>query len=167
MLTTSPNRAKLRRAIIQWLPEWKWEWYVTLTFGEEVHPEYALRRFRIWIDWVNRKLYGRNYRKKGVGVHWVCFLEHQFTGRVHFHALLGDVTELNSRLSIVDAKHRWNKTDGFADAQIVYGKIRTLLQYMSKEIGETLAVPRVESAALNCPRPNRLCHTSRVLDLRA
>lgn len=65
-----------------------YNWYVTLTFKDPVHPEQADRRFRRWIRKLNEYLYGRRYRENGQSVTWVRALEYQRRDVIHFHALL-------------------------------------------------------------------------------
>jgi hypothetical protein len=57
-----------------------WEWYLTLTFAEIVHPEQAERKWRAFV----KRVEGRHGRV----VSWVRALEYQRRGVIHFHALL-------------------------------------------------------------------------------
>jgi NitT/TauT family transport system substrate-binding protein len=57
-----------------------WEWYLTLTFVEIVHPEAADKRWRAFV----RQVEG----KRGRQIAWVRALEYQRRGVIHFHALL-------------------------------------------------------------------------------
>jgi hypothetical protein len=58
----------------------RWEWYMTLTFAESVHPEAAEKRWGAFVRRVN----GRH----GRAIAWVRALEYQRRGVIHFHALL-------------------------------------------------------------------------------
>src|SRR5882724_705581 len=89
----SPSRA-LQEAWITLLGRWRWEWYCTLTFREDVHPEAAKKRFRTFEKMINRSLYGPRWFKHGQGIRWVRALEYQRQGVIHFHALLGGVGDL-------------------------------------------------------------------------
>jgi len=74
------------------------QWFCTLTFTEDVHPERAAKLFRLFIRRLNRELYGGHFERRGVeGVFWVLAWEYQKRGVLHFHALLGDVEDLNTR----------------------------------------------------------------------
>ena len=57
-----------------------WEWYLTLTFAEIVHPEQAERKWRAFVKRVEGK--------RGRAICWVRALEYQRRGVIHFHALL-------------------------------------------------------------------------------
>jgi hypothetical protein len=105
----SPGRA-LREAWIAWLEQWRWEWYCTLTFREEVHPEAAKKRFRTFEKMINRSLYGPRWFKHGRGIGWVLALEYQRRGVIHFHALLTGVGDVPRRPWI----KTWRKLAGFA-----------------------------------------------------
>jgi len=64
--------------------------FATLTFKESVHPEEATKRYYRFIRKINERLFGRNYRKRGEGVVWICALEWQRRGVLHFHSLIGN-----------------------------------------------------------------------------
>lgn len=85
---------------------------MTLTFRDDVHPEAADKRFRVWISRINRALYGRRWHEHGRGVRWVRALERTRRDVVHFHALIGgaDIAELR-RWSWM---REWNELAGFA-----------------------------------------------------
>jgi hypothetical protein len=94
------------------LGRWSWDWFCTLTFRGEVHPEAADKRFRVWVSKINRALYGPRWWKHGQGVRWVRALETQRRGVIHYHALLGGggLDELR-RLTWMD---EWNDLAGYA-----------------------------------------------------
>ena len=66
-----------------------WDWFATLTFRSEVHPESADKRYRVWCSKINRELFGNRWWKRGRGVRWIRALELQRRGVIHFHVLLG------------------------------------------------------------------------------
>jgi len=76
--------------------------FVTLTFKESIHPEAAAKRYHRFIRKINERLFGRNYRKQGKGVVWVCALEHQRRGVIHFHSLIGNGAWKLLRIGVTD-----------------------------------------------------------------
>ena len=81
-------REELKSAWSEWLDGMEWDWYVTLTFKNEIHPEQAERNFRRWVRRLNEKRHGKRFRKKGKGISWVRAIEMQRRGVIHFHVLL-------------------------------------------------------------------------------
>lgn len=94
--STSTNfvskRDQLHHAWAEFLSTQDWQWFVTFTFKEEIHPEAADKLFRVWINKVNRHIYGQRWRKKpSGGVKWVRALEWQKRGVLHYHALMANL----------------------------------------------------------------------------
>jgi len=84
------------------------QWFCTFTFTDEVHPERAVKLFRLFIRRLNRALYGSHWERKGqVGVFYVLAWEYQKRGVLHFHALVGDVEDLNARARRLDFMDMW------------------------------------------------------------
>lgn len=84
------------------------QWFCTFTFTEDVHPERAVKLFRLFIRRLNRSLYGSHFERKGqAGVFYVLGWEYQKRGVLHFHALLGDVEDLNARARRLDFMDVW------------------------------------------------------------
>lgn len=84
------------------------QWFCTFTFTESVHPERAAKLFRLFVRRLNRHLYGAHYERKGLhGVFWVLAWEYQKRGVLHFHALIGDVEDLNVRARRLDFMDTW------------------------------------------------------------
>ena len=106
------DRDRLQEAWIGYLGQWEWDWFATLTFRGEVHPEAADKRFRVWVSKINRELFGPRWSKKGLGIRWVRALELQRRGVIHYHALLGALG-LES-LRRFDWMEAWEKLAGFA-----------------------------------------------------
>lgn len=86
---------KRNRLHLEWagfLATQNWQWFVTFTFKEEIHPESADKLFRVWVNKVNREIYGQRWRKKASGgIKWVRALEWQKRGVLHYHALVANV----------------------------------------------------------------------------
>ena len=122
-----------RDAWCQFLGQWPWEWFCTLTFRDIVHPEAADKSFRYFTSKLNRQLYGpRWYKKAYGGIPWVRALEYQRRGVIHFHALFADVAGVR-RLTFMDT---WNEIAGFARIEAILNKWavrRYVTKYCLKE----------------------------------
>ena len=91
-----------------------WEWFVTLTFTESVHPEAALKSMRFWISRLNRELYGRRwYKHSPYGVYWVAAIEYQKRDVIHLHLVMNGIKDAR-RLSYMDAWEDLGNKNGFA-----------------------------------------------------
>ena len=94
----------------EFLGRFVWTWFGTFTFRDEIHPEAADKKYRIWISKLNRSLYGPRWHKHRSGVYWARALEYQRRGVIHYHALLG-----SSRLEHIDRRHwmaEWENIGG-------------------------------------------------------
>jgi hypothetical protein len=129
--TDSPVSAgrALQEAWINWLGQWRWEWYCTLTFRDEVHPEAAEKRFRTFVKHINRSLYGPRWYKHGQGIRWVRALEYQRRGVIHFHALLAGADDLPPRRWTAT----WHELAGFAKIEPIESPA-AVLHYVSKYV---------------------------------
>lgn len=87
------------------------DWYLTLTFREEVHPEQADRRYSRFVRQVNESLFGRRFREKRQGIYHVRAIEYQRRGVLHFHSLMGGGVWKLRRLSYMDL---WFAENGIA-----------------------------------------------------
>ena len=108
----------IREGWVDMLGRYQWDWFVTLTFRNCIHPEAAEKRFRCWLNVLNRKLYGRNWSKHGQGVYWAKALEWQKRNVIHFHLLMSDVQNLNETLRRLDAMDKWRHFAGFARIEV-------------------------------------------------
>lgn len=73
-------------ALAEWLRITPWEWYGTLTFLDCRDAAYAARRFGQWLDRVNRRVWGRRYRKRPSDGLWgFVAWERQRRGDWHAH----------------------------------------------------------------------------------
>jgi hypothetical protein len=77
------------------------------------HPEKEDKLYRLWINKLNTKLFGRRwYRRHWQGVLWVRATEKHRSGKHHFHALVAaPQLEDERRLAWMDS---WNELAGFA-----------------------------------------------------
>ena len=126
-------RSTLRGGWIELIERYEWQWFCSLTFRADQHPEAANRKYRWWIAQLNRSLFGsRWYRKPEKTAFWIRTTERQDRDVVHFHALVG--------CSSKDLRHaairrywsmRWNQMAGFSSIQAIGSKGR-VSRYMTK-----------------------------------
>ena len=110
--------SKVREGWVDLLGRYQWDWFVTLTFRNCIHPEAAEKRFRVWLNQLNRQLYGQRWSKKGQGVYWAKALEWQKRNVIHFHLLMSDVQNLNETLRRLSAMDKWRDLAGFARIEV-------------------------------------------------
>jgi hypothetical protein len=130
----SPSKATasedLPTAWVNLLGRWSWDLFGSHTFREDVHPEAAFKRFRLFISILNRKLYGPRWHKHGQGIIWVCAMERQGRGVVHFHTLLKSrelVELMQSTWRPGDHKNSWvNEVNGLWDALAGFARIEPI-----------------------------------------
>ncbi len=108
---------------------WNWEWFATLTFRDQIHPEAADKRFRVLISIANRELYGPRWSKKRLGIRWARALERQRRQVIHYHVLLSGIGNLR-RLTYMD---RWKELAGFAKIEPVK-RGEAVRRYVSKYV---------------------------------
>ena len=70
-----------------WLRLRSYDWFVTLTFIDPIHPEQAEKRFRRWISVIER----HPARSHHGPCRWVASWERQRRGVLHAHGLIADV----------------------------------------------------------------------------
>jgi len=137
----------LRAAWANYLASYPWQWFVTLTFKDEIHPESARKKFGRWIDYVNRQAYGSRYRKRTKGVFWALASEPQKRGVLHYHVLVGDVEDLNNRVSRGDARNRWYDIEGIGRVDPITHRMGAVTNYVSKYIAKGGDIELSESLA--------------------
>jgi len=94
---------RLRDVWAKWLNEWDWEWFVTLTFRQQVGIVEADKLWRKWIRELNEALDER--------VGYFRVMEwHKGRKVPHFHALMLNL-QGTRRLTWMD---RWNTLAGYA-----------------------------------------------------
>lgn len=107
---------RLRDAWAELLCRWPWDWFATLTFRGDPHPEQADKVFRVWVSKLNRRLYGVRWSKYGKGLRWIRATELQRRGVIHYHALLGgDRLAQERRLDWMD---EWDRLAGHARIEV-------------------------------------------------
>jgi len=129
-----PTR-KLREAWGGFVARWPWEWFVTLTFTLDTHPERALKLFYLWCSQINRRIYGRRWNKREpFGVTWIVAVEYQKSGRVHLHALLAGVGDTR-RLTWMDNWMVLDDLAGFPRIEAVDNQ-QAVARYVSKYVAK-------------------------------
>lgn len=88
-------RKKASKEYADWLLSdlWGWQWYNTLTFTEDIHPEQADKYYRRWVRRLNENFWGKRFRRYGKGITWIRGLEFQKRGTLHFHSLFAGLPE--------------------------------------------------------------------------
>jgi hypothetical protein len=134
---------RLRMAWVEFISQWKWDWFFTLTFKDFEHPEQAKRKFYRWLRCINKAKFGRIAKDDpNCCVPYVIATEYQQRGAIHYHGLMGDVQELR-RMDFVDL---WYEQTG-SYARIFEAKEDAAIRYCSKYVlksgGEIdLEIPR-------------------------
>jgi hypothetical protein len=124
----------LRRvAYGEFISRWPWEWFVTFTFSEDIHPNAAFKKVRVWTSKLAASIYGRHWYKNG-GLYWVCAEEYQKQGRIHFHLLLAGVRETR-RLTWMDKWANLDLKTGWARIEAVESNKGTS-HYLAKYLGK-------------------------------
>lgn len=140
----------VQQAYAAWLAQYNWQWFGTFTFRQPPHPERADKVFRYWVHQINQQLYGRRYRKRHEGMYWVLALEYHKSDAIHFHALLGDVEDLNVRYSRRNARNLWYQLAGIGRIDPIDDRLAAVTNYVSKYVtkgGELTVGPGVEHYA--------------------
>lgn len=117
------SRSTVQQGWVEFLSQYRWDWFTSQTFRLSTHPEAADKLFRVWISMLNRHLYGPRWHKQKKSVYWVRALEWQKRGVLHFHALVSAPDRISANGSSVSlnllAKRlywmdQWNTLAGFA-----------------------------------------------------
>jgi len=104
-----PSKSQqMHSAWVDLLSEFHWQWYITHTFRESVHPERADKLWRLWCSKINRELYGPRWFKKNKSVYWVRAIELQKRDVIHFHGLMSGIDALNQ----FEWMENWLNLDG-------------------------------------------------------
>ncbi len=131
-----PIKWRVQDGWAELIARYPWEWFVTLTFVEDIHPEAALKVMKFWLSKLNRELFGRRwYKKLPHGVYWVVAIEYQKRGVLHLHLLISGVKNTR-RLTYMDIWEGLGNKNGYAriykvDSQIAVSKY--LSKYVAKD----------------------------------
>lgn len=82
-------RATPTAALGDWLGGARWDYFITLTFRDNVDDAKAVRLRSRFLNVLNRMLMGVRWKGHPPhGVYWVCGTERQARGAPHFHLLV-------------------------------------------------------------------------------
>lgn len=130
-----PVKWRVRDGWAELIARYPWEWFVTLTFTEDIHPETAEKSMRYWIKQLNRDLYGcRWYKKHPFGVYWISAIEYQKRGVLHLHLLMNGVKSAR-RLSYMDMWNDLGNKNGFARIYPV-DNLEAVSRYLCKYVAK-------------------------------
>jgi hypothetical protein len=110
-----------------------WEWFVTMTFTEDVHPEAAVKKWRLWASKLARSLYGARWSKKP-HLYWVVSIEFQKRGVLHLHGLIVGVRDAR-RLTWMDEWEGLDYKTGYARIYPVEDNLKAS-RYVSKYVSK-------------------------------
>jgi hypothetical protein len=140
---------------VDFLKDYEWQWFATLTFKEAIHPEAAGKKFKLWTKLLDES-HGVKPRKPldhPSRCHWARGLEWQKREVLHFHALLGNVpTDLNTRAHRRVVEESWLSLDacGFARVELVEsgaGAVQYVTKYCAKggeiDLSPNLPLPQL------------------------
>ena len=113
-MTESTTRRELVAHYAAFINRLQWDWWAHLTFAKAPSRDRAYKAVGAWINGINRKVFGRNYYKRGQGVRWVRVAENQKTGSIHFHLLLAGCDDLHTDVGVAS----WLKLAGDAKVQV-------------------------------------------------
>lgn len=133
-MNLTPKQA-LRESWVQLLSRYRWDWFCTFTFREDKHPEAAFKSFKHFDACLNRYLYGRRWLDHPDRTTWVCALERQRRGTIHYHALMaapGDLNQLARRLDWMDFWHKGMEC-GFSKIEAI-NAYNAVCRYVSKYV---------------------------------
>jgi hypothetical protein len=130
----TPYKHDLRDAWAEFLAGYSFQWFATLTFENRIHPEAALKRWRLFTNNLNRALYGRRWHKTDHGgVFWILGVEYQKRQVIHFHALMGADHDLNQSARRLTWMDYWGEIAGFARIEAVRSQ-ESALRYVTKYV---------------------------------
>lgn len=125
---------QLQESWSEFLAQWPWQWFCTFTFANPPHPEAANKTFNYFIKRVNREIYGCRAHKRGQSVHWARAAEPHKSGVMHYHALLGDVQNLNTLCSRNWAHSLWYEIAGINRIDPIDNELRAVTNYVCKYV---------------------------------
>ena len=133
LVTLKPYKWRVRDGWAELIGRYPWEWFVTLTFTDDIHPEAAMKSMRVWLSKLNREVFGHRWHKKPpYGVYWVAAIEYQKRGVIHLHLLINGVGETR-RLTYMDIWAEMGNKNGWARVEPVETN-NAVSMYLSKYV---------------------------------
>lgn len=140
-----PYKYRVHDGWAEFIGRYHWEWFVTLTFTDDIHPEAALKSMHVWKSKLNREVFGHRWNeKKPYGVYWVVAIEYQKRGVLHLHLLISGVGNTR-RLSYMDIWAEMGNKNGWARIEPV-DKNDAVSMYLTKYVtkdGEIFLSPNL------------------------
>lgn len=121
----------LQMAYVELLQRYHWQFFCTLTFRYDPHPENAYKAFTLWVSRINDQIYGKHWKRRDAGIYWCLALEYTKKGVIHFHALLGDSQDLNHQILRSTAGKIWWEIGGM-NKILPIDSDRMVLNYVAK-----------------------------------
>ena len=125
-----------------WLRQWRWEWWATLTFRYPVKPRQGHSLWKRWLHALEGEVKGK--------IHYVRVTEVQrCRGDIpHYHALLkGTKKEKPEKWQSI-----WYQFGGFAKIEVYnpsLGATYYVAKYLSSDIGDIIFSKHIEKTAIN------------------
>jgi hypothetical protein len=111
----------------------RWDWFCTMTWRDLVHPESALKFFKVFVNRLNTKIWGRHYyRHDTLGVFCCIAIEKQLRQVLHIHTLICGVP---MNISYTDFALWWQRRQGSCEIT-PYDSNRDAGQYLSKYVAK-------------------------------
>ena len=132
-------RRMARKGWAEWLLDdtWGWQWYITLTFRDVIHPEQASKYYHRWVRKENERIHGKRYRRYHKGITWVRGLEYQRRDVIHFHALFAGLSESWEQEEYrFRAMKDWERTADKCGFARIYPYKKGACEYISKYISK-------------------------------
>jgi len=103
------NLTELQDAWASWIQRFEpWHWFVTLTFKDDLTNTRANKIVARFLRGMNVDLFGKRWRKKGLGLPYINARERQRRGTPHFHLLVGGDCYKLKRLKYKDLWEGWD-----------------------------------------------------------
>lgn len=138
------NLAALRESWAEFLLQYQWDVFVTLTFDRtrrsyryDRHSEKADRDFRRLVRFVNEKLYGIRWSRisKHGGVVWVRVVESHADGTLHYHACFHSPSKPFTPELVQATGAWWQANVGMARSEVPKSR-EAVIGYLAKHVGD-------------------------------
>jgi len=103
----------LTAAAADFIRQYEWNWWCSLTFMGCPSEPLAHKLFRCWINKLNRKTFGSNYYRRGEGLRWIRGSELQKRESIHFHVFIAG----DPKPTCEEAQALWESLGGNAKVE--------------------------------------------------
>lgn len=139
---TGDWRQDARDAYSDFLRPYEFQWFCTFTFKDSIHPEAADKSFRVWLNILNRQLFGQRWGKRAPGgVMWCRALEYQKRGVIHYHALVSGIPSMG-RAHLIGLASQYQAVwlhdmgCGFARIDVIRDSQMAVRNYVTKYVAK-------------------------------